>query len=114
MIHNKKDEELKSGVLFQLGWDSRITQTDIGVIVKDGVGTLTGTVGSYAEKIAAKEAAHKVRGVLDVANEIEVHVRGEAQRTDADIALAVRHALDWDVLVPAEQIHSTVTHGHVT
>lgn len=114
MIHSKKDEELKSGVLFQLGWDSRISQTDIGVIVKDGVVTLTGTVGSYAEKIAAKEAAHKVRGVLDVANEIEVHVRGDAQRTDADIAHAVRHALDWDVLVPAEQIHSTVTHGYVT
>lgn len=110
----KTDEELKSGVTFQLGWDSRINETEIGVIVKDGVVTLTGTVGSYAEKIAAKEAAHRVRGVLDVANEIEVQVPGAARRTDADIAQAVRHALDWDVLVPAEQIHSTVTQAHVT
>jgi len=114
MIYKKKDEELKSGVLFQLGWDSRVRQTEIGVIVKDGVVTLTGTVGSYAEKLAAKEAAHRVPGVLDVANEIEVHVLGDATSTDADIAEAVRHALDWDVLVPAEQIHSTVTHGWVT
>ncbi len=114
MTYRQRDEELKSGVVFQLGWDSRVRETEIGVIVKDGVVTLTGTVGSYAEKIAAKEAAHRVRGVLDVANEIEVHVRGDALRNDADIAQAVRHALDWDVLVPAEQIHSTVTHGWVT
>jgi len=114
MIYKKKDEELKSGVLFQLGWDSRVRQTEIGVIVKDGVVTLTGTVGSYAEKLAAKEAAHRVPGVLDVANEIEVHVPGDAPGTDAEIAEAVRHTLDWDVLVPADRIHSTVTHGWVT
>ena len=55
MIYNKKDEELKSGVLFQLGWDSRVRQTEIGVIVKDGVVTLTGTVGSYARSSLPKK-----------------------------------------------------------
>jgi osmotically-inducible protein OsmY len=110
----KTDEELRANVMFQLGWDSRVTATDIGVAVKDGVVTLTGTVSSYAEKVAAKEAAHSVLGVLDVANEIEVWVSGDARHTDNDIALAVRHALNWDVLVPADKIHSTVTHGQVT
>lgn len=110
----KSDEEIRSEVLFQLGWDARVTPTDIGVTVKKGIVTLTGMVGSYAEKLAAKEAAHKVRGVLDVANEIEVQVPGGAKRTDADIARAIRHALDWDVFVPSEQIHSTVTQGWVT
>jgi osmotically-inducible protein OsmY len=34
--------------------------------------------------------------------------------TDADVARAVRHALEWDVLVPDQKIHSTVTGGYVT
>lgn len=41
-------------------------------------------------------------------------VLGSLQRTDSDIAQAVRHALEWDVLVPADQICSTVTNGWVT
>jgi osmotically-inducible protein OsmY len=37
----------------------------------DGVVTLTGTVSSSAKRHAAQEAAHRVAGVLDVANDIE-------------------------------------------
>ncbi len=110
----KSDEEIKSEVVFQLGWDTRIKQTEIGVIVNRGVVTLTGTVDSYAKKLAAQQAAHRVRGVLDVANDIEVKIPGSGQLTDAEIAKAVRHALEWNVFVPAEQIHTTVANGWVT
>jgi osmotically-inducible protein OsmY len=110
----KSDGEIKSEVQFQLGWDTRVKQTEIGVTVNKGIVTLTGTVDSYAKKLAAKEAAHRVRGVLDVANEIEVKTAGDRRLTDADIAKAVRHALEWDVLVPDDQIHSTVSDGWVT
>ena len=110
----KSDEEIKSEVLFQLGWDSRINQTEIGVIVRKGVVTLTGMVDSYARKIAAQRAAHRVPGVLDVANDIEVTIPGGMQRTDSDIARAVRHALDWNTMVPADKIHTTVSNGWVT
>ncbi len=110
----KNDDEIKSEVLFQLGWDSRINQNEIGVGVKRGVVTLMGEVDSYAKKIAAQKAAHRVPGVLDVANEIEVKIPNIFQRTDAEIAHAIRHALDWNVLVPAEHIYSTVTNGWVT
>jgi osmotically-inducible protein OsmY len=110
----KTDEELKSEVQYQIGWDSRLNPSEIGVTVKRGVVTLTGIVSSYAEKVAAKEAAHQARGVLDVANEIEVRPLGAGQTADAELARAVRHALDWDVFVPSEQIHSTVAQGWVT
>lgn len=110
----KSDEELQGEVVFQLGWDSRVKQTEIGVTVRKGVVTLTGTVDSYAKKLAAQQAAHRVSGVLDVANDIQVHVVGDTERGDADIASALRHSLDWNVLVPAERIHSTVTNGWVT
>jgi osmotically-inducible protein OsmY len=110
----KSDEAIKSEVQFQLGWDSRIKQTEIGVTVQNGVATLTGTVDSYAKKLAAKEAAHRARSVLDVANDIEVRTSHDSYLTDADIAQAARHALEWNVLVPAQKIHSTVTGGYVT
>jgi osmotically-inducible protein OsmY len=110
----KSDEEVRSSALFQLEWDSRLRQSEIGVSVKKGVVTLTGTVDSYAKKLAAQKAAHRVPGVLDVANEIEVKVMGSLRRTDSEIAQATRHALEWDVLVPSDQIHSTVANGWVT
>ena len=110
----KSDEEIRNDALFQLDWDSRLRRCDIGLNVKKGVVTLTGTVDSYAKKLAAQKAAHRVPGVLDVANEIEVKVTGILRRTDSEIASAVRHALEWDVLVPSKKIHSTVANGWVT
>ena len=50
--------------------------------------------------MAAQDAAHRVAGVLDVANDLEVRWPGAFARTDTDIAHAVRHALEWDVFVP--------------
>jgi len=110
----KSDEEIQSDVVFQLDWDSRLTGSEIVVNVKKGVVTMTGTVDSYAKKLAAQKAAHSVPGVLDVANDIEVKVTGSLRRTDSEIARAIRHALEWDVLVPSYKIHSAVTNGWVT
>jgi osmotically-inducible protein OsmY len=109
----KSDEEIQSEALFQLDWDSRLRWSDISVIVKKGVVTLTGTVDSYAKKLAAQRAAHSVRGVLDVANDIEVKVTGSLRRADSEIAQAIRDALEWNALVPSYKIHSTVTNGWV-
>ncbi len=110
----KSDEELQSEVLFQLGWDSRVRQTEVGVTVHKGVVALTGKVDNNAKKLAAQQAAHRVQGVLDVVNNIEVHIPGSLQLDDEQVAKAVRHALDWNVLVPADKIHSTVSNGWVT
>jgi osmotically-inducible protein OsmY len=52
--------------------------------------------------------------VLDVANDIEVKPVDDFVRTDAEIAAAVRNALEWDALVPNELIRSTVSLGWVT
>jgi len=66
----KSDEEFEIEALFQLDCDSRLKQSEIGVTVKKGVVTLTVTVDSYAKKLDAQKAAHRVPGVLDVANDI--------------------------------------------
>jgi osmotically-inducible protein OsmY len=112
-MQTKSDSDIKRAVLSELKWDTRVEETEVGVTVERGIVTLTGTVSSYAKKLAAQEAAHRVLGVLDVANDIQVRVPGSLTRTDADIAQAVRNALDWDVWVDQERIKSTVSNGFV-
>ncbi|HZQ99528.1 MAG TPA: BON domain-containing protein [Chloroflexota bacterium] len=110
----KSDREIQQDVLRELAWDPRVDAADVGVSVDQGTVTLTGSVPTYAERIAAVEAAHRVAGVLDVADDLRVKVPGHHQRDDADLARAVRHALEWDVVVPHERIHTTVADGRVT
>jgi osmotically-inducible protein OsmY len=110
----KNDQDIKADIAREFAWDARVASTEIGVQVKNGIVTLAGTVDSWAKVRAAAEAAHRVSGVLDVANDLVVNPAGGAHRSDADIAQAVRHTLEWDVTVPDKQIHSTVSQGVVT
>ena len=114
MLERRSDRDLKQRILREIKWDSRIPWASIDVIVSDGVVTLTGNVSSYAQKIAAQDAVHRVLGVLDVANDIQVQPVNRFFRTDSEIAGAVRNALEWDALVPNELIKSTVSNGWVT
>jgi osmotically-inducible protein OsmY len=113
-VQQKTDREIHRDVLEELKWDPRVDETDVGVEVDRGVVTLTGTVTGWAKRLAAQEAARRVAGVLDVANDIVVKTPGSLTRTDTEIAQAVRQALQWDVFVPDEHITSTVTNGCVT
>lgn len=108
----KTDEQIQRNVLAELKWDARLQPNEIGVIVKDGVVTLTGWVDSYIKKWSAEEAAHHVSGVKAVANDIEVNLATE--RTDSDIAEAAVRALKWDALVPDDKIEVTVSKGWIT
>lgn len=114
VITTKSDRQIQQDVLRELRWDSRVADTDVGVEVDKGIVTLTGTVDSYAKRLAAREAAHRVAGVLDVAEDIKVKSPGSLERNDTEIARAVRVALTWDAFVPEEKIRSTVTDGFVT
>ena len=111
----KTDSALKADVTRELAWDTRIDETAIGVAAHHGVVTLTGTVPSWAEKHAAGEAAYRVAGLRDLANDIEIKPSWSTTRTDAEIAEAVRSALEWDRFVPDQRIRSTVSNaGMVT
>ena len=111
---NQTDEEIQKNVLSELKWDARVQPNEIGVVVKDGVVTLTGWVDSYTKRWAAEEAAHRVRGVKAVANEIEVRLPSASERTDADIAAAAVRALEWDAFIPLDRLDVTVAKGWVT
>lgn len=109
----RNDEELDRAVTEALEWDPRIDCKAIAISVRNGVVTLAGYVDSYAEKLAAREAAHAVAGVLDVADQVQVKPT-DARKTDAELSAAVRSTLSWDVYVPDHRIQSTVSEGWVT
>jgi osmotically-inducible protein OsmY len=110
----RTDEDIQRDVLEELRWDARLQPNEIGVVVKDGMVTLTGWVDSYLKKWAAERAAHRVRGVVAVANDIEVRLPTAVERTDADVAAAVTRALEWDAQVPIEKLDITVSKGWIT
>ena len=110
----RSDEQIQKDVLDELKWEARVQPNEIGVAVKDGIVTLLGWVDSYTKRWAAEDAAHRVRGVKAVANEIEVRLPVSSERNDADIAAAAFRALEWDALVPVEKLDLTVSKGWVT
>src|SRR5579871_4772022 len=109
----KTDRDIHLAVLQELEWDTQVDATEVGVEVDKGVVTLTGTVRSYAKKIAAQEAAQRVAGVLDVANDIQVNVPDGHAPNDTEVAQAIRRALEWDALIDHNKIQSTVSNGWV-
>ncbi len=110
----RTDEQIQQDVLAELKYDARVQPNEIGVSVHDGIVTLSGWVDSYTKRWAAEEAAHRVRGVRAVVNEIEVRLPTTAERSDEDIAAAALRALEWDAFVPVERLDVTVSKGWVT
>jgi osmotically-inducible protein OsmY len=108
------DAQIQANVFAELKWEPRVLPNEIGVTVKDGVVTLTGWVDSYPKRWEAEHAAHRVRGVKAVANDIEVRLPLTDERTDTDIARAAVRALEGDVFAPIEQLDVTVSKGWVT
>ena len=110
----KTDIQLQKDILAELAWDPAINATDVGVIVKDGVVTLTGHLTNYAEKYAAERAVQRVSGIKALAIDIEVRLSPSDKRSDADIASAAQHALEWNTIVPANCIQPMVENGWIT
>jgi osmotically-inducible protein OsmY len=110
----KTDQELQTDVMDELKWDPVLTASEIGVSVKNSVVTLSGFVNSYSKKIAAENAAKRVKGVKAVAENIEVRIGTDGQRNDTQIAEAAVNAIKWNTQVPDERIKIKVESGWVT
>lgn len=110
----KTDHQLRDDILEELAWEPEVNDTEIGVEVKSGVVTLTGHVGSFSEKFAAERAVQRVDGVRGIAIEIDVHLPGDNNRTDSEIAHAAKISLDLDAVVPKDAVSVRVEDGHVT
>ena len=106
-----KDVRVRDAVLHQLEWDPAVDASGIGVTARGGAVTLTGSINTYAGKLAAERAAKRVYGVRAVANDLEVKLA--VGRTDADIAADAATMLRLHNEVP-DSVQAAVHHGHVT
>jgi osmotically-inducible protein OsmY len=108
------DLELQRDVVDELEFEPSLNAAHIGVAAHNGVVTLTGSVTSYAEKLAAERAAWRVKGVKAIAQEIEVRLPSDTRRADDEIAERAVNILKWQVGLPAGQIAIKVERGIVT
>ncbi len=108
------DLQLRQYVLDELEFEPSVNAAHIGVAAEKGVVTLTGHVGTYAEKVAAVTATKRVKGVRGIADDIEVRYASEKKTSDDEIAKRALDILGWDLLVPSGSIQVTVRDGFVT
>ncbi|RZJ34566.1 MAG: BON domain-containing protein [Flavobacterium sp.] len=110
----KIDALLQRNVQDALNYEPTIMAGEIGVIVMDGIVTLTGTVDSYSKKLQAEKTARRVKGVKAVVEKIQVRLSKSAFKSDLDLAAEIVEALQGDYSVPRESISVKVEDGYVT
>jgi osmotically-inducible protein OsmY len=110
----KTDGRLQKDVMDELKWEPTIHAAEIGVAVKDGVVTLSGSVDSYGKKWAADRAAKRVLGVKAVAEEIKVTLAGSHKRADKEIAQTATNVLSWNHWIPSNRVKVMVQDGRIT
>ncbi|MEO5977799.1 MAG: BON domain-containing protein [Chryseolinea sp.] len=110
----KNNSELQKDVMDAIKWEPLLHAAEIGVTVKDGIVTLTGTVDNYIKKSEAEDAAKNVAGVQAVVEKIEVKFGSDGKVTDGEIAKEVLNALKWNWQVPNDKVKVKVEDGWVT
>ncbi|HWG71193.1 MAG TPA: BON domain-containing protein [Steroidobacteraceae bacterium] len=110
----KTDADIRRDVELELTWDPSVNDKQIGIIVNNGIVTLTGEVPHYSARWAAEDAAKRVNGVRAIANELKVSMPLSGIRTDTDIAEAAANAMRWNVAMSGTQIKPVVKDGWIT
>lgn len=110
----KNNIELQTDVQNAIQWEPLLHAAEIGVTVKDGIVSLTGTVDNYAKKLEAENAAKKVKGVKALIENIEVKFPNSWIKTDLEIAEEVLSALEANWSVAKDKVTALVADGWVT
>lgn len=108
------DLQLQHRVMAELEFEPGVDAAHIGVSARQGVVTLSGHVGSYAEKHAAELAARRVKGVTAVAQNIEIQFASDSKTSDDEVAGRILNIIGWHKTVPLDRITVKVEHGLVT
>jgi osmotically-inducible protein OsmY len=109
------NDRLEQAVRESLTEDPRIPYPDeIAVKTYDGMVTLRGTVGSFAQDRAAVANARRTRGVYDVYDELQVRLLNRDRREDAEIRGAALQRLIWDPELISDYLDVEVKDGWLT
>jgi osmotically-inducible protein OsmY len=95
-------------------WEPQLHTTEIGVIAKNGIVTLTGTVDNYYKKNEVEKAAKKVNGVKAIVEKIEVKQNNTKSINDNYIAEKILNVFKSNFSIPDEKIKLKVEKGWVT
>src|ERR1700722_17024788 len=110
----KTDANIRRDVESELQWDPSIDDKRIGVIVNNGVVTLTGEVDHFAGKWAAEDITKRVSGVRATANDIQFKIPLSGVGTASVIAEEAANAMRWNVSTGDAEIKPVVKNGLVT
>jgi osmotically-inducible protein OsmY len=110
----KHDVQLQQDVLNELKWEPSVNADNIGVMVQNGIVTLSGHVHTFAEKWRAEEAAQRVAGVKALVIEVEVKLLADNQRPDADIARSAENVVRWSNDLRHNSVKIMVEQGWIT
>jgi len=110
----KGNEVLRKDIQDAIKWEPTLHAAEIGVTVKDGIVTLSGTVDSYSKKQEAESAAKSVKGVKAIVENIKIEFGEWHKKTDSELALEAVTALEANWEVPKEKVEIKVEDGWVT
>lgn len=111
----KSNEVLQKEIQDAIKWEPKLHAAEIGVVVQDGIVTLSGSVNNYSKKMQAEEAAKNIKGVKAVVEKIEVKFETDwAKNDDSDIAKEIVNTYRWNWQLPKGMIHVKVENGWVT
>jgi osmotically-inducible protein OsmY len=108
------DIALRKDILEELEFEPSVNARHIGVAVSQGIVTLTGHVGSFAERAAVERIVGSVKGVRGIAQEIQVRLPANRKTNDDEIAERSLKIIAWDTTIPADRIQVRVENGWVT
>ena len=106
-------KDIREAVNAELKFDPLVDDADIHVVNANGEVALNGTVPSYPQYLEAAAAAHRVGGVKNVHNHLEVVLPDQDFRDDAMLTTAANEALTLNVTVP-DGVEATAEDGNVT
>lgn len=111
----RTDADLQRVVLAEFRFDPRMkdSYSQTAVLADEGVVTLSGRVHAFAQKLAAEEAALRLRGVRWIVNDLEVIPTLEEEKTDGELEAAVRSVLAWNSHLRGTAIRAMVENGWV-
>jgi osmotically-inducible protein OsmY len=114
-INMKTNVDLLKDVREAIKREPILRAAAIGVIAKDGIITLTGTVDSYWKKTEAEEVAKSVAGVKAVVEKIEIGFANNSfTQDDNDVATEVVNAFKLNIEIPNDKVKVKVETGWVT
>jgi len=108
-----KTKDIREAVEAELTFDPVVDEANITVQNLNGEVALNGTVPSYPQYLEAAAAAHRVAGVRDVHNHLEVVLPDSDYRDDTMLTTAANNALTLNITVP-DGVEATALDGNLT